>query len=1692
MPPEPFSLDRKKHERSESSSSSLGSAPRWREWSSGHYGSYREFGPRWAGGSGDFRRPSGHGKQGSWHLFPEESGYGYTRSRSSDRMQENENGRLPLSRADGKYGRTSRDNRGPSGPRDWKTHSWEMSNGSQNGPGRFHDVNNHQRSIDDMLTHPPSHPVNSDFVNTWNQLQLKEHNNCTNEGGINVLSSGQSGEKASSLDWKPLKWARGGSLSSRGSGIRHSSSSKSLGALDCSGGKNGVMPLNDATSIQSPSGDVAAADGNSVAPSDETTSRKKPRLRWGEGLAKFEKRRVEGPEISGTRDDNLLFATNADPGNSQSSSLADRSPRLMDFSDSPATPSSVACSSSPGIEEKLSGKALGVDNGASNLCGSPHASSQSHLEELSLNVEKLDSSLITSLGSSLTEMIQSDNLCSVDSTFVKLTGMKKLLVWKGDVLKALETTESEIDVLENELKLLKSDSKSKLSCPSSSSSLSSGDAIICNELKNSSGDVLHRPPSLKVVSSRVDIVHEIHNSDDAFEDGGGSGAKDGIDSPGTATSKFAELVPLVEDSSDMLICSENADLGPMMHEKKTAVSACKVDVLDKNNNPISASTSSVADGKDNLCAAILALNKVSASAAVEEFSRLLPSDPCSVDYSKVASKLSLQTDALIKQKFLMMKRPVKFKEKVVALKFKAFQHLWREDMKSLCVKKCKAKSQKKLESSLRPILNMDKKHRSSSRMRVCLSGNIGLVPTSSMLNFTSKLLADCNVKVFRDKLKMPAQILDDKEKVVSRFISSNGLVEDPCAVERERAMINLWTLDERQIFIDKLASCGKDFKKIASFLEHKTTADCVEFYYKNHKSDSFGKLKKNKQSKSSTNYLMSSSKKWNSEMNAAPLDILGAASVMAADSGGGMGSSKMHSSRILIRGYNDCTILEDDDCNSDKSNNYYDMIVNEKETVAADVLAGISGSVSSCITTTDHGEGFRERKAQKRNTADRCISLSDATHSVDAETCSDESCGEMDPAGWTDEEKSAFVRAVSLYGKDFALISRCVRTRSQEQCKVFFSKTRKCLGLDQIQSGNDTAGPSLSDDANGGGSDMEHGYAVEKGLSKLPSEVDRGLPPSVMCTTKCEVSDGRVRLNLDTNLQHISQDKNVSGEMEEAGLVDTDVLVSDCPNDHLLQSSKLADGEVINGSESSMKAQKVPVESGVIKGEKDCGANDGFADSGIAGDVVDSGPSNMVSFFEDEAMKEDAVKKSESGLGDQESSFSHFKASSQSCFIQDLNATKEVPHPPWDMGSSNDSHVLENINKRQVEVNSVETSAAMSLLMESNIASTDYGLQEPAVGHCHKVHDSSGILASVDVHENGDREDGKSSYKNGYAQPLLSHSIVNDQGSPQISTSCTLVSDAEHLKSEPIIAKQLVAEGCHLQKYSYSEGQCSRTELTLRSGHSEQSNRQSLSLSDTGKPCKTGDLRLFGKILSCPVSSQKPTTACKNDDKGIHHVKTGTPLTLNFTGHPSADGNATSLNFDPSNCAGIENLPPRSYGFWDGRRIQTGLPSLPDSAILLAKYPAAFANYQGDSSKIDQTTLHTVLKNSERIINGLPTLNSRDASSGNALLDFQRYMTNDVNKFQPFAVERHDVLDLQGRKGFDSIPSLQQQGRAVGMGMSIAGRGGVLIGGPCQAISDPVAAIKMHFAKTDQFGVQNGAINARPDEAWRGKGDVKR
>ncbi|KAJ8747257.1 hypothetical protein K2173_014403 [Erythroxylum novogranatense] len=1606
MPPEPLPWDRKdffkerKYERSESSS--LGSAPRWRDSSSSHYGSSREY-VRWTGNN-DFRRFSGHGKQGGWHLVAEESGHGYGPSRCSEKVLENEDYRP---RGDGKYAR-GRENRGSVSQRDWKGHSWEMNNGSPNSAVRLH--GNNDRS-DDVLTFPQSHAPNPELVNTWDQLNLKDQQDNNKVAGISGLGTGQKGDKDSTLDWKPLKWAQTGSLSSRGSGFSHSSSSKSLGGADSNEGKTELQPKN-ATPVRSPSGDAAAC----VTPAplcEETTSRKKPRLNWGEGLAKYEKKKVEGPDVSMNKDGVVISVANVETIFSQSSNLADKSPRVLGFSDcaSPATPSSAALCRG----EKF-WQGSNADADVSNLCSSNSIGSHVQLDGFSFNLEKFDISSVSSLGSSITELLQSDDPTSVDSSFVRSSTMNKLLLWKAEISKALEMTETEIDSLETELKSL------KFEC---------GNQAFNNNIP-------HSPP-LQMESYGVAEKIPLCNATSEDVDTAAKGCDS--DSPTTATSKFVESASSggssladfkqhIERSGDLETAqSPNLQLKHFVHCNNEVITNVhterEVNLHRENGRDASFSTEKHLDEVNKLCNLVLVSNKECAIQASDVLNKFISKDQCKIDLS------SLSIDFL------------RFKERVVTLKFKAFLHLWKEDLRLLSVTKYRAKSQKKSELSLRVMHSGYQKHRSSVRLDSLL-----LLTLQASCCQIAKLL-------YRSNLKMPSLILDENERVASCFSSSNGLVEDPCAVEKEREMINPWTSAEIEIFIDKLSLFGKDFRKIASFLNHKTTADCVEFYYKNHKSDCFERAKKSKKVKSSTNYLVASGKKWNREMNSASLHILGDASAIAANADNAMRRRQRCSNRIFLGDFGDLGTSQHGDNILERSNNANNLH-NESEAVAADVLAGICGSVSSeamssCITTSvDPGENIRDLKSQKLYSVVKQLSASDVTENVDEETCSDESCGEMDPTDWTDHEKSLFIQAVSTYGKDFTMISRFIRTRTRDQCKVFFSKARKCLGLDLMQPRHQDFDMLMSDDAHGGGGDKEDACALEKSSIICNDNLGSRAVPS---------EDGKQDEFDAASRKHVLSDLN--GPDDNVSKRALGERVSEAPQMEL--STELT----CNKPQQSEPVPPLKILANSVGIEADraqmAEGGDSVEETMLVENAVDTGLPNSNAVVENRAPAEVST----SGTGNlQEQEFPSLENdSSQIGSLQDSKRNKCTSLLPVDSSSLNLG--VESIHQVSAELDTLEKPLVMRLPVENNPATTNSGLQDSSSGQTERKQDQKQLPSTPET-KSSDKLG--QTFKDEHIPHFSSHlSLKNDQLS-QIFMGCPLQIPTKNETNGNISCRSVPEMQTQLNARRNSSDQFTARDCFL----------QSAMFSDGEKHHRNGEVVLFGKVLSNPSPLQDQNSGSnENEGRGAPSSKLNSKVSVfKFSGHDSTQASDTTF---------LKQDQENSYITVLGRsRIQTGFPSIPDSAILLAKYPDAFDNFPVSSSKVDQQPFHS---------DPMSLFSARDVGGSNGVVDYQMYQRHDGPKVQPFTMDvkhRQDIYsEMQKLNGFEAISNLQQPGRSVA-GMNVVGRGGILVGGPCTNVTDPVAAIKMHFAKADQYGGHNSGTMGREEESWRGKGDIGR
>ncbi|XP_068667872.1 uncharacterized protein [Aristolochia californica] len=1448
-----------------------------------------------------------------------------------------------------------------------------------------------------------------------------------------------------SLSWKPMKWSRSGSLTSRGSGSFTASDDTKV-----------ELPPGKSSPVLSPSaGDLFAA-GVTGPSYEETCSRKKQRLGWGQGLAKYEKQKVVGPEEVACKNGSLL-CTDTEKPSQYLPAQAIRSPKVLSLSEctSPATPSSVAWSSSPGMEDKTYAK---FSITCSEVCHSSGSPGQA-FEAFSVSPpEHLDLDSLNSVGPMLVDLFQSDDASSGDSNFVRSTALNKLLLVKSNLLKAVEKTEGEIDAFENELRSLDSVSAASTMC------LTAAEATNTNE---SVSRLLALGP---VCEGPVDLTSKIKDDNSVSPVNvtgvGGLQAVEGV----VSTSE------LEKDE-----CSAEEETGKM--------SVSGIVCLNEGScSPTASSVASLCSGVDAsaIATVILNANKVSARKALDAFDKLLPVDPPYCDIWKAHAHASHpQNDLQIKERLAMRKSFQRFKERVLSLKFRAFHHLWREDMRLLSLRKSRAKSQKRFELGCRSIQVGYQKHRSSIRSRFTSpGGNLTLVPTTEIVDFTSKLLSDSPIKSCRNNLKMPALLLDDKERRQTRFVTCNGLVEDSCGVEKERALINPWTPEEKEVFMEMLATFGKDFAKIASFLSYKTTADCIEFYYKNHKSESFDKIKKRLELRKQgrcfpTNaYLVTSGKKWNREANSASLDMLGAASVIAA-----------HTGNSVLGGRNYYDSCREGGLLERTSNVDNNLPRNDSEAVAADVLTGICGglsseAMSSCITiSVDPGEGFQSHR-NNFTLMDRPFTPEGSQNIDEEDTCSDDSSGELDSVDWTDEEKSAFIMALRSYGKDFMSISQCVGSRSRDQCKIFFGKARKCLGLDVMRPG--TEGTPISD-ANGGRSDSEEdACAVEMNSAicstQSCSKMEVDLPNR-------SIEGYLVGCLLQTDLDGSSEKDEMGGSNHE----ELDCMI-DKPVSSNYDEVKLELG--CNAVNKPLCGESQGTISNAL--HKETERTDTVLDSKLSFEAQSE--RNVTGLQGTADVKQETVAKScgkdfkcepelqKLILSDHKSKakIEQDEDCCKSSLLVNSNESRNCSLTEGVKGSIQSGiNVIHNHQHgTSIQVPGTALKPHMNSWKQKENCPSEPSISD--IPGSSVVHYTNHVCRATQSTPNFEEHGNKSSSEV-YHQYLLQNPCLNLVDQPgQILKGYPLQllnnkavkceSDLEkpvvlqnHQKKPSAEVQQFFAwQDLHREKTNGSEYSVPTfpvPELSfLPKNHDHQLDvpvrpySHTLDMSDEQARNRSGNVKLFGQILS-HLTPLKQASSSRGNGEKAPSPKSSKSACLKLSEHRMDGACTLSKTTEPGGSyLGVDEYPMKSYGFWDGTRIQTGLPSLPDSAVLSSKYSGAVTDYHH---------LRRVVPTSEEVV-----------TSSNGVGDgYQLYRSSyEGGNVKPFVVvdaKQQERILSELHKQERILSELQKQRNSydgtglLGFQQGVVG-GGILVGGSCTGVSDPVVAIKMHYATAEK------------------------
>lgn len=356
-------------------------------------------------------------------------------------------------------------------------------------------------------------------------------------------------------------------------------------------------------------------------------------------------------------------------------------------------------------EDKLFVKAVDVDT--SNLCSSPCPEFQNKRDGLTTDLENLEVTGLANFSSSLDQSLHFDNLCSAESDCMRSCEMSKLLILKDDIAKKVEITESEIDLLENELKTLISDSGNASPCSTSSSSLPM--KYILNPLEElcATSNLIARPAPLGPNCSG-DMMKM---SPGGLEGELAETREVDIDSSGTLTSKVAEPIlagTLFSKKRHKYGESTwNVDRGgDEDREAQSPVNAVK----EENSGAIYSKHIARSVGgmlpvdkklhrEHMLYALLIASNKDSAHRAANVFNKLLPTNLLVVNHSSYDVSPCWKKKAVVKENLALRKRFLRFKERVITLKYRVLRQLWKEDMLCVFTSRSHLMSQKKFELS---------------------------------------------------------------------------------------------------------------------------------------------------------------------------------------------------------------------------------------------------------------------------------------------------------------------------------------------------------------------------------------------------------------------------------------------------------------------------------------------------------------------------------------------------------------------------------------------------------------------------------------------------------------------------------------------------------------------------------------------------------------------------------------------------------------------------------------------------------------------------------------------------------------------------------------------------------------------------------------------------------------------------------
>ncbi|KAF9401160.1 hypothetical protein BGX21_002544 [Mortierella sp. AD011] len=476
-----------------------------------------------------------------------------------------------------------------------------------------------------------------------------------------------------------------------------------------------------------------------------------------------------------------------------------------------------------------------------------------------------------------------------------------------------------------------------------------------------------------------------------------------------------------------------------------------------------------------------------------------------------------------------------------------------------------------------------------------------------------------DLRASRTAATVPPMILDPYVREKVHYFDRNHLVTDPAKYYRLGPVTDIWTEEEREIFIKRYLNYPKQFGKIAAGIENKTASQCVLFYYREKKKIGFkdmvsnrGRKRKpaaNKRKEKAVQQPSPSGQPGKKHKGSALIEDIGQANRKMAKN---KEVRELHDlqnnwadfdTKRRVRG--SVTSLQSGISNFDESNSNVaspalsavstpasaagerrkqrskatntrsstaaasnikalteDAVVEGKKpkTEKAPPASAVVAAASS-KTASKGGEAVTAVESPKVNPVSTSKQTQvSASETVEASVTAAGATPAVSTGGvarWTPAERDTFIVAFKKYGRDFEAVANAVGTKTVEQCKNYRFNYKRRYGVSALDGTSNQEAGGLGD----GGEDKE---ISNIGVEKNKAKKGKG-PNSIVISTPNTPQSTAANANRDTPTTPSGRRKAVKPPAQEA-------VKDDLPKEPPIQANSIEEPEAVADKKRKKRA----------------------------------------------------------------------------------------------------------------------------------------------------------------------------------------------------------------------------------------------------------------------------------------------------------------------------------------------------------------------------------------------------------------------------------------------------------------------------------------------------------------------------------------